>query len=154
GSGGTTTASPLASTAAPGVASGSPARRCFDSSGALPCSSRSASPAVSQRPSLVIPMGTTSYLLLSMALTTDAAESSDTSCSPLRPPNRTPTRNFFITFQCGCSGCFASNARPKSSRFQRKHGERDSARNRISFPMPSLVLRARLLHEDYFVLSV
>src|SRR2546421_4971794 len=31
-----------------------------------------------------------------MALKTDAAESSDTSCSPLRPPNRIPTRSFFM----------------------------------------------------------
>src|SRR5260370_3916122 len=33
-----------------------------------------------------------------MAFSTDAAESRDTSCSPLRPPNRIPTRSFFITF--------------------------------------------------------
>src|SRR5439155_7119410 len=43
-----------------------------------------------------MPMGTTSNLALSMALKTDAAESSDTSCSPLRPPNRIPTRSFFM----------------------------------------------------------
>src|SRR5712692_5457678 len=36
-----------------------------------------------------------------MALKTDAAESSEISCSPLRPPKRMPTRNFFMTFQCG-----------------------------------------------------
>src|SRR6266571_4298848 len=105
GSGGTTTASPLASTAAPGVASGSPARRCACLARAsspaavdFPCRRFCASPAVSQRPSLVMPMGTTSYLFLSMALRTDAAESSETSCSPLRPPNRIPTRVFFIAF--------------------------------------------------------
>src|SRR5690242_6510377 len=62
---------------------------------------RSAWSAVSQRPSLVIPIGTTSYLLLSIALRTDAADSNDTSCSPLRPPNRMPTRNFFMTDQSG-----------------------------------------------------
>src|SRR5712692_585923 len=45
-----------------------------------------------------MPMGTTSYLFLSMASSTDAAESSETSCSPLRPPNRIPTRVFFIAF--------------------------------------------------------
>src|ERR1700736_3245738 len=33
-----------------------------------------------------------------MASSTDAAESRDTSCSPLRPPNRIPTRSFFMTF--------------------------------------------------------
>src|SRR5215469_8535109 len=48
-----------------------------------------------------MPMGTTSYLFLSMAWKTDAAESSEISCSPLRPPKRIPTRNFFIEFQCG-----------------------------------------------------
>src|SRR5579859_4491947 len=31
-----------------------------------------------------------------MALKTEAAESSEISCSPLRPPKRMPTRNFFI----------------------------------------------------------
>jgi hypothetical protein len=31
-------------------------------------------------------------------LKTDAAESNETSCSPLRPPNKMPTRSFFITF--------------------------------------------------------
>jgi hypothetical protein len=31
-----------------------------------------------------------------MALSTEAAESKETSCSPLRPPNRTPTLSFFI----------------------------------------------------------
>src|ERR1700693_3717060 len=48
-----------------------------------------------------MPIGTTSYLFLLMALKTDAAESRETSCSPLRPPNRMPTRSFFMTFQCG-----------------------------------------------------
>src|SRR5215472_4691771 len=43
-----------------------------------------------------MPMGTTSYLLRSMAAMTDAAESSETSCSPLRPPKRMPTRIFFM----------------------------------------------------------
>src|SRR5262249_23302266 len=41
-------------------------------------------------------MGTTSYLSWLIALRTDAADSSETSCSPLRPPNRTPTLSFFI----------------------------------------------------------
>ena len=97
GSGGTTTASPLARSAAPGVASGSPARSCRESwLGAFPSSKSSASADVSQRPSLVIPIGTTSYLFLSIALKTEAAESRETSCSPLRPPNRIPTRIFFM----------------------------------------------------------
>src|SRR5207237_1135047 len=98
GSGGTTTASPAASTAAAGVVSGSPARRWRAScSGVLPVSNFSASAEVSQRPSLVMPIGTTSYLLLSIAPRTDAAERRETSCSPLRPPKRMPTRSFFMT---------------------------------------------------------
>src|SRR5438094_9322301 len=98
GSGGTTTASPAASTAAAGVVSGSPARRWRAScSGVLPFSNFSASAEVSQRPSLVMPIGTTSYLLLSIAPRTDAAERRETSCSPLRPPKRMPTRSFFMT---------------------------------------------------------
>jgi hypothetical protein len=32
-------------------------------------------------------------------LRTEAADSSDTSCSPLRPPKRMPTRSFFAIFQ-------------------------------------------------------
>src|SRR5262249_15906217 len=82
GGGGTRAAWPLARTAAPGVTSGSPARRCRPSSGGLPCSKRSACSAVSQRPSLVMPMGTTSNLFLLMAFRTEAAESRETSCSP------------------------------------------------------------------------
>src|SRR5450432_296398 len=94
GTGGTITESPLASTAADDVAAGSPARSwLFEPSSVAPspCNRRSAWDAVSQRPSLLMPIGTTSYLSLLMALRTDAAESSETSCSPLRPPKRTPT---------------------------------------------------------------
>src|SRR6266481_3369584 len=109
GSGGTTTDSPVASTAAPGVASGSPARsgvgcvaRAFLSACRSPLKSISDLSAVSQRPSFVMPMGTTSYFVLSTAFTTEAADSNDTSCSPLRPPKRMPTRSFAIPFQFGC----------------------------------------------------
>ena len=42
-------------------------------------------------------MGTTSYLFRSIAFRTEAADSNDTSCSPLRPPKRIPTRNFLFT---------------------------------------------------------
>src|SRR6476661_4990921 len=99
GTGGTITASPLASTTAPGVVSGSPARRCLPlSEGALsPRRRRSAWPSDSQRPSLVMPIGTTSYFCLSMAFRTEAADSNETSCSPLRPPKRIPTLSFFIS---------------------------------------------------------
>src|SRR5882724_2265239 len=99
GTGGTITASPLASSTAPGVACGSPARRWRPLSGGFfsPRSNFSAWLSVSQRPSLVMPIGTTSYFCLSMALRTDAAESRETSCSPLRPPKSIPTLSFFIT---------------------------------------------------------
>src|SRR5882672_6788010 len=93
GTGGITIAEPCARTAAEDVVSGAPARRargCF-----LPCSKASAWAAVTQSPSLVIPMGTTSYLVWSIALRTEAAESREISCSPERPPKRTPTRSFF-----------------------------------------------------------
>src|SRR5690348_1909361 len=96
GTGGTMTDSPRARTAAEGVAAGSPARRWRSGGADSPLSKRSASDAVTQRPSLVMPMGTTSYLRRSMALRTEAAESSETSCSPLRPPKRMPMRSFFM----------------------------------------------------------
>src|SRR3989442_5101855 len=50
----------------------------------------------SQEPSLVMPMGTTSYLSLSRLAMTDAAEASETSCSPERPPKMMPMRIFFF----------------------------------------------------------
>src|SRR5215469_3442133 len=50
----------------------------------------------SHRPSCVMPIGTTSYLLRSMALRIDSADLKDTSCSPDRPPKMTPTRILFI----------------------------------------------------------
>src|SRR5437763_6296860 len=51
---------------------------------------------MSQCPSLEIPMGTASYLSGSIPRITEAADASETSCSPLRPPNKTPTRNRFL----------------------------------------------------------
>jgi hypothetical protein len=62
----------------------------------LLASRRLASPPVSQRPCLSMPIGTTSYFLRSMALRMEAAESSETSCSPERPPKRMPMRSFFF----------------------------------------------------------
>src|SRR5574337_604368 len=50
------------------------------------------SPPTSQRPSLVIPIGTGSKRLRSRAPRTDAAEARETSCSPERPPKMIPTR--------------------------------------------------------------
>src|SRR5271156_3231866 len=49
----------------------------------------------SQRPSFEIPIGTASYFSGSSARITEAAEASETSCSPERPPNSTPMRNRF-----------------------------------------------------------
>src|SRR5580704_2936325 len=52
---------------------------------------------MSQWPSLVMPMGTTSYLSGSRPRITEAAEARETSCSPERPPKRTPMRNRFLS---------------------------------------------------------
>jgi hypothetical protein len=51
----------------------------------------------SQWPSLVMPMGTASYLSGSRPRITEAAEARETSCSPERPPKRMPTRNRFFS---------------------------------------------------------
>src|SRR4051812_15220019 len=104
GCGGTTTASPFCKTAAEAVASGSPARNWRSLSRGLPASRRSASADVTHRPSLVMPMGTTSYLCLSIALKTEAAESSEISCSPLRPPKRIPTLILSVMNEPGICG--------------------------------------------------
>src|SRR5207248_2454796 len=45
-------------------------------------------------PDFEIPMGTTSYLLVSMAANTPAAVTQLTACSLDRPPNSTATRGF------------------------------------------------------------
>src|SRR5277367_4693066 len=52
----------------------------------------------SHRPSFEIPIGTASYFSGSSAPITEAAEASDTSCSPERPPKSTPMRKRFIAF--------------------------------------------------------
>src|SRR6476646_3683846 len=52
---------------------------------------------ISQWPSLVMPMGTASYLSGSRPRITEAAEARETSCSPERPPKRTPMRNRFLS---------------------------------------------------------
>ena len=49
------------------------------------------SPCNSHVPSRLIPIAATSYLERSSAPITDLADSSDTSCSPDRPPRTTPT---------------------------------------------------------------
>src|SRR5271163_1969617 len=52
----------------------------------------------SHRPSFEIPIGTASYFSGSSARITEAAEASDTSCSPERPPKSTPMRKRFVAF--------------------------------------------------------
>ena len=47
------------------------------------------------RPSFSMRMAIGSYLFRSMCLKIDAADVTDTSCSPDRPPKMIPTRNFF-----------------------------------------------------------
>src|SRR5580698_5024886 len=75
-----------------GACFASPASRCW------------ASPEVTHLPCLVMPRGTTSYLVLSMDLRMEAAERREISCSPERPPKRMPMRSFLLA----CfSGCFA-----------------------------------------------
>src|SRR4030042_5281873 len=64
------------------------------SSPSLDFSNASAWEELTHRPSWVIPMGTTSYFSVSSALMTDVAETSETSCSPERPPKMTPTLSF------------------------------------------------------------
>ena len=54
---------------------------------------RRGSPPTTQRPSRPMPMGTTVWPRCSSAAITDAAEASETSCSPDRPPKITPTRS-------------------------------------------------------------
>src|SRR4029077_7561197 len=50
----------------------------------------------SHRPSFVIPIGTASYFSGSSARITGAAEPSETSCSPDRPPKITPMRSLLF----------------------------------------------------------
>src|SRR6516225_4007841 len=65
----------------------------FNTSGSIFC----AALPTSQWPSLVIPMGTASYLSGSRPRITEAAEARETSCSPERPPKRMPTRSRFFS---------------------------------------------------------
>ena len=62
--------------------------------------SRAGSPEVStQRPSVAMPMGSTSYRSGSMADKIRPALAQDTACSLLRPPNTTATR----ILRCPCT---------------------------------------------------
>ena len=68
--------------------------RCpsFRTSGSIFC----AALPTSQWPSLLMPIGTASYLSGSRPRITEAAEARETSCSPERPPKRMPTRIRFL----------------------------------------------------------
>src|SRR6266513_3758616 len=72
----------------PAVSSRGSATRASDAS------ARNGSPPTTQRPSRAMPIGTTTWPFCSSAAITDAAEARETSCSPERPPNTTPTRSF------------------------------------------------------------
>ncbi len=79
---------PTGVTDTPGVATAS-----TDGGSSEFSASRAGSPEVStHRPSRAMPIGTTSYLSLSMAPSTSPALAHDTACSALRPPNTTATR--------------------------------------------------------------
>src|SRR5205809_5228597 len=65
---------------------GRPTRACV-------ASARRGSTPTTQRPSRPIPMGTTIWPRCSSAAITEAADASETSCSPERPPKITPTRS-------------------------------------------------------------
>src|ERR1700719_5015487 len=86
---------PSSRTSAASVGSAVIITRCppFNTSGSIFC----APLPTSQCPSFVIPIGTASYLSGSIPRITEAADASETSCSPDRPPNSTPTRNRFLS---------------------------------------------------------
>src|SRR2546430_1716287 len=46
---------------------------------------------------------------------TEAAEARETSCSPLRPPKRTPTRNLFLSFAMRTRGANCAAAGSQST---------------------------------------
>src|SRR5580658_5414527 len=75
-----------------------------------------------QRPSFEIPIGTASYFSGSSARITEAAEASDTSCSPERPPNSTPMRNRLCALIAAPPGTLHSRAQ-KSQDFLPQAGE-------------------------------
>src|SRR6266545_166727 len=84
-------------------------------------SARSGSPPTSQRPSLPMPMGTTSKRERSIAAMTEAAPAKDTSCSPDRPPNTMPTRSFLAPLSMDS---VVSNSLGASGKFSEAHRDR------------------------------
>ena len=62
-------------------------------SGPVICSISGSPDSSTQRPSVAMPIGTTSYLLRSMACSTLPAVTHEMACSLDRPPNTTATRN-------------------------------------------------------------
>jgi len=116
GSGGMFNGSPLRRTAAAVANSGAGPSIIFQCAGAGQSRCRSgfessrhwASAPVLQRPCLSMPMGTTSYLLRSMALRTEAADSSETSCSPEPPAEENADAEFLLhgcRFQTTAAAC-------------------------------------------------
>src|SRR3989304_1292501 len=85
-----------------GLAAGMTSTPCLamPSSDGLPAHPGGRTP-MRQRPSLVIAMGTISYLLESAAAITLRADCSETSCSAERPPNSIPMRSFFVIQRTG-----------------------------------------------------
>ena len=103
---------------------------------------------MSQRPSLAMPMGTSSKRLLSIAAITEAAPARDTSCSPERPPKTTPTRSFrgFSAMNSVVSDpAFPGellDAHPAYARFCfSRHARHLASRSAISFSAPRSVGR-------------
>src|SRR3954452_6158547 len=94
-SGNTTSTSAKApsSVGSPASGNGSPSSTC-GSFWSWIASAAASSATRTQRPLVVIPTGTTSYFVRSMAASTLPALTQEISCSVLRPPNTTATRTF------------------------------------------------------------
>src|SRR5690606_30005712 len=76
-------------------------------------SAASGSSPTSHRPSLVMPMGITSYLAGSSAFMTDSADIRLTSCSPDRPPKRTATRTRWVNALPPGAACARAGSRTR-----------------------------------------
>ncbi len=79
---------------------------------------------------------TTSYFVLSIALRTDAADSNETSCSPLRPPKRMPTRSFAMPFQSGSARVIRQSQLWFRSRQNPRNRQNQRSRVAKNLPVP------------------
>src|SRR3954462_12818120 len=110
-------------------------------------------PEESQRPSWVMPMGTTSYFCGSKDCRTDSADRSDTSCSPERPPNRTAIRILagVFMFPHNLRNGFNSSIDRDSIQFKMRHHSNTNVihgkNKNISFP--ELGNEFRRLHSGF-----